>query len=77
MPWWILPILLESDRRTGMRSKRRNCANGHRFQEHGIGAGLTRKVCVVCGDLGIGERRRSVSIDQDLLIDKRVLASAG
>lgn len=43
-----------------MGSKGRKCGDQHRFREHGIGAGLTRKVCVECGVVNIGEGRRSV-----------------
>lgn len=60
-----------------MASKRKSCSKGHRFQEHGIGAGLTRKVCVACGELGIGERRRSITIEKELFSDNPALANAG
>lgn len=43
-----------------MAEHRRNCSKGHRFAEHGIGAGLTRKVCKDCGVVKIGESRRFV-----------------
>ena len=43
-----------------MSGKRKRCKETHRFQEHKIGAGLTRKVCVLCGALEIGQGRRTV-----------------
>jgi len=46
-----------------MGNKRRDCDDNHRFREHGIGAGLTRKICVLCGALGIGQGRRAVLIE--------------
>ncbi len=47
-----------------MADKRKSCGNNHRFHEHSIGAGLTRKVCSVCGLLQIGQRRR-VALAED------------
>jgi hypothetical protein len=38
----------------------KTCTNHHRFTEHAIGAGLTRKVCVDCRAVRIGERSRQV-----------------
>jgi hypothetical protein len=46
-----------------MSNRRRDCDDKHRFQEHGIGAGLTRKICVLCGALEIGEGRRAVLVE--------------
>ena len=54
-----------------MGVKRSGCDENHRFQEHGIGAGLTRKVCILCGVLRIGEGRRSVLVE-DVWTDKPV-----
>lgn len=54
-----------------MGVKRSSCGENHRFQEHGIGAGLTRKVCVLCGALRIGEGRRSILVE-DVWADKPV-----
>ena len=43
-----------------MSGKRNNCGTDHRFREHGIGAGLTRRICTGCGLLEIGQGRKSV-----------------
>ncbi len=43
-----------------MASKHKNCGDKHRFREHGIGAGLTRKICADCGVLNIGQGRRAI-----------------
>jgi len=47
-----------------MGDKRKTCGSNHRFREHNIGAGLTRKICVECGVLQIGQGRR-VDLTQD------------
>ena len=60
-----------------MSGRRKRCGDDHRFQEHSIGAGLTRKVCVICGELGIGETPRAISIDKDLFITTPALTNAG
>ena len=58
-----------------MANKRKKCGNNHRFQEHCIGAGLTRKTCILCGELQIGEKRRSVlALDQQEDTSKAVFA---
>ena len=46
-----------------MADKRKICRDNHSFREHGIGAGLTRKVCVGCGLLQIGQGRRVVLVE--------------
>jgi hypothetical protein len=43
-----------------MADKRKSCGTNHRFHEHSIGAGLTRKICTACGVLQIGQGRRAV-----------------
>jgi hypothetical protein len=43
-----------------MAEKRKSCGTNHRFHEHSIGAGLTRKICTGCGLLQIGQGRRAV-----------------
>ena len=48
-----------------MADKRRACEKGHWFKEHGIGAGLTRKVCAHCGVVRIGEERRAVLVAEE------------
>jgi hypothetical protein len=58
-----------------MSGRRKGCGDNHRFVEHGIGAGLTRKVCVICGELGIGEVPRFLGIEKDLF--KPAVANAG
>lgn len=61
-----------------MGVRRSGCDDNHRFKEHGIGAGLTRKVCVLCGTLRIGEGRRSVLVE-DVWADEPIslFAKAG
>jgi hypothetical protein len=60
-----------------MSGRRRSCGDNHRFQEHGIGAGLTRKVCVMCGELGIGEAPRFIAIEKELSTAEPALVNAG
>ncbi len=48
-----------------MADKRRACSDGHGFAEHSIGAGLTRKVCMRCGAVHIGEQRRTVLTEDE------------
>jgi hypothetical protein len=60
-----------------MAGKRKNCGNEHSFREHGIGAGLTRRVCTRCGLLGIGQGRRSVLADAQPEPHASILAKAG
>ncbi|NOY56475.1 MAG: hypothetical protein GXP34_10880 [Actinobacteria bacterium] len=40
-----------------------SACNPHEFREHAIGARLTRKVCVVCGAIRIGQQAWSVGLD--------------
>ncbi|HZJ48588.1 MAG TPA: hypothetical protein VFD97_06095 [Acidimicrobiia bacterium] len=37
-----------------------NTCKSHQFKEHSIGAGLTRKFCVTCGDIHIGQTTWSI-----------------
>ena len=61
-----------------MGVKRRKCENNHRFREHGIGAGLTRKICVLCGLIEIGQGWKVVLVEDDRSeLDLSVFASAG
>ena len=46
-----------------MAGKHKNCGTDHRFREHGIGAGLTRRICTGCGLLEIGQGRESVLVE--------------
>lgn len=48
-----------------MGDKRRVCESGHWFREHGIGAGLTRKVCARCGIVRIGEQRKALLVEEE------------
>ena len=43
-----------------MAGKQKKCGTDHRFREHGIGAGLTRRICTGCGLLEIGQGRKPV-----------------
>lgn len=43
-----------------MGTGRKDCGSDHRFREHGIGAGLTRKICARCGQIQIGQGRRAI-----------------
>ena len=52
-----------------MGTKSKRCGDRHSFREHGIGAGLTRKICSQCGVVQIGEGRRSV-LATDLKLQK-------
>lgn len=40
-----------------------NTCKNHQYKEHAIGAGLTRKVCVLCGIVHIGQRSFSIGVD--------------
>jgi hypothetical protein len=42
-----------------MAGKRKSCGANHRFREHSIGAGLTRRICTGCGLLEIGQGRKA------------------
>ncbi|MDH3262225.1 MAG: hypothetical protein OEM84_14875 [Acidimicrobiia bacterium] len=46
-----------------MADKGNRCGNKHRFHEHSIGAGLTRKICSGCGLLQIGQGPKVVLTD--------------
>ena len=61
-----------------MSGKRKNCGTDHRFREHGIGAGLTRRICTGCGLLEIGQGRKSVLAEAPRVTDTTsILAKAG
>lgn len=46
-----------------MVERRKGCGTNHRFHEHSIGAGLTRKICTGCGSIQIGQGRRVALVD--------------
>ena len=61
-----------------MSGKRKSCGTDHRFREHGIGAGLTRRICTECGLLEIGQGRKSVLAEDPWVTDtSSILAKAG
>lgn len=61
-----------------MGDKRKSCRDNHRYQEHGIGANLTRRICVVCGVIKIGQEKRTVLLgDVGAEEADSVLAAAG
>jgi hypothetical protein len=61
-----------------MAGKQKNCGANHRFREHGIGAGLTRRICTGCGLLEIGQGRKPVLVESPFDTDtSSILTKAG